>query len=58
MAEESTGKTATKRKEYRALVGLNYGTSDKRAEPGDVVSDLPAKSVQPLLDAGCIEEVS
>jgi hypothetical protein len=42
---------------YRALVGLDYPTKagDKRAEPGDVVSDLPTKSVEWLLDGGYIE---
>lgn len=44
-------------KTYRALVGINYPTKggEKRAEPGDVVSDLPAKSVQWLQAGGYVE---
>ena len=41
---------------YRALVGLDYPPG-KRAEPGDVVDDLPEKSVKWLLKDGLIEEV-
>lgn len=40
---------------YRALVGLNYPPA-KRAEAGDVVSDLPEKSIKWLLKAGKIEK--
>jgi hypothetical protein len=41
---------------YRVLRGIDYPPS-KRAEPGDVVSDLPERSVKWLLSAGCIAEV-
>jgi hypothetical protein len=41
---------------YRALVGLDYPPG-KRAEPGDVVDDLPEKSVKWLIRDGKIEEV-
>lgn len=41
-------------KRYRVLVGINYGK--KRAEIGDVVADLPANTVEPLLAMGAIEE--
>lgn len=43
---------------YRVLTGLNYPGKggEKRAEPGDVVTDLPAKSVDWLLDQGLIEK--
>jgi hypothetical protein len=41
---------------YRALVGLDYPPG-KRAEPGDVVDDLPEKSVKWLLKDGKIKEV-
>lgn len=47
-------------KRYRVLNGLNYpakGGKPKRAEPGDVVDDLPAKSVPWLLEQGHVEEV-
>ena len=40
---------------FRVLVGLNYG--DKRAEPGQVLKDLPEKSVPWLLAQGFIERV-
>lgn len=49
-------------KQYRALVGLDYPRGgrgpDRRAEPGDVVDDLPKTSVPWLLEQGAIEEVS
>lgn len=44
---------ATK-KTYRALVGLDY--ADRRVEPGDVVDDIPKKSLPWLLKQGHIEE--
>lgn len=39
---------------YKVLVGIDYG--DKRAEVGDIVSDLPAKSVSWLKEQGLIED--
>jgi hypothetical protein len=42
--------------QYRAIVGLDY-PPNKRAEAGDLVSDLPEKSVAWLLDSGFIEEL-
>jgi len=45
------------KKQYRVNVGLNYPPNDKRAEPGDIVDDLPPGSVGWLLDAGAIEPV-
>lgn len=47
-------------KRYRVVTGLDYpgkGGAGKRAEPGDVVSDLPVKSVPWLLEQGHIEPV-
>jgi hypothetical protein len=41
---------------YRALVGLDYPPG-KRAEPGDVVSDLPDGSVKWLIKQNLIEFV-
>ena len=41
-------------KRYRVLVGLDYPPL-KRAEPGDVVDDLPASSVKWLLADGLIK---
>jgi hypothetical protein len=49
------------RKSYRVLVGLNYPPNGKgverRAEPGDLVGDLPPQSVPWLLEDGSIAEV-
>lgn len=42
---------------YRALVRLSYPPG-KYAEPGDVVADLPPKSVKWLLAAGKVEPVA
>ena len=42
--------------QYRVLVGLNYPPA-RRAEPGDVVEDLPGKSVKWLTESGAIELV-
>lgn len=39
---------------YKVLVGMDYG--DKRVEAGDVVSDIPAKSVAWLKEQGLIED--
>lgn len=41
---------------YRALVGLDYPPG-RRAEPGDVIDDLPKESVEHELAAGHIEPV-
>lgn len=45
------------KKKYRIKVGLNYPPNDKRAEPGDIVDDIPPGSLGWLLDAGVIEPV-
>ena len=42
---------------YKVLVGLDYGKPSKRAEEGDVISDLPAASVSWLLEQNMIELV-
>lgn len=39
---------------YRVLVGLDY-PPDRRAETGDVVDDLPGKSIKWLTEQGLIE---
>lgn len=46
--------TATK---YRVLTGLDY-PPNKRAEPGDVVDDLPGKSIKWLLEQGHVEKAT
>jgi len=40
---------------YKILTGLDYGKPSKRAEIGDVVSDLPSQSISWLLEQNCIE---
>ena len=44
----------TDTKKYRVVRGIDYGR--KRAEPGDLVSDLPEKSIGWLLAQGHIED--
>lgn len=41
---------------YRVVVGLTYPPS-RRAEPGDVVDDIPSRSVKWLREQGLIEPV-
>lgn len=41
---------------YRVLVGLSY-PPDRRAEPGDVVDDIPPQSLGWLKHQGFIEPV-
>lgn len=38
---------------YKALTGLDY--AGKRAEAGDLIDDLPSRSITWLLDQGLIE---
>lgn len=40
---------------YRVLTGLSY-PPDRRAEVGDIVDDLPSKSIKWLLAKGHIED--
>ena len=40
---------------HKVLIGIDY-PPDRRAEPGDVVTDIPAASVGWLLAQGIIEE--
>lgn len=49
------------RKQYDVHVGINYlpggkGDTEKRAEPGDVVDDLPPGVVEVWLEQGVIGE--
>ncbi len=41
---------------YRVNVGINY-PPNKRAEPGDIISDLPPGAEESLLKMGAIEKV-
>lgn len=49
-------------KRYRVLRGINYtpkgSTVEKRAEPEDVVDDLPPASIGWLTAQGIVEEVT
>lgn len=40
---------------YEVLTGLSYG--DHRAEAGEIVSDIPAESIEWLLEQGHIKRV-
>ena len=40
--------------QYRVLVGLNY-PPDRRVEAGQIVDDLPGKSIKWLTEQGYIE---
>lgn len=44
---------------YRVIVGINYPVNgvEKRAEPGDTISDLAPKDAEWMLADGVIEEV-
>ena len=42
--------------QYRAVVGIDY-PPNKRAEAGDIVSDLPTTSIAWLLSSGLIESL-
>lgn len=39
---------------YKVLVGIDY-PPNKRAEPGDIVDDLPSRSIKWLREGGIIE---
>lgn len=43
--------------QYRVLQGIDY-PPNKRAEAGQVVSDLPPQSIKWLLEVGAIEDAS
>lgn len=43
---------------FRVLIGMNYPPDDRRAEPGEIVDDIPAASVDWLLREGAIEPVN
>lgn len=43
--------------QYRVLVGINYPPGNRRANPGDLVDDIPPASVADLLVLGVIEAV-
>ncbi|MFH0980644.1 MAG: hypothetical protein V2A79_03785 [Planctomycetota bacterium] len=41
---------------YRVQIGIDY-PPNRRAEPGDVVNDLPPTDIRWLIEAGAIEPV-
>lgn len=45
---------------FKVLIGINYPTKggEKRAEPGDVVDDIPKVDQKWLLEHGAIEPVA
>lgn len=46
---------AAKAPKYRVLKGINYPPHNKRANPGDIIDDLPDYSINPLLHQEAIE---
>lgn len=52
---------AAAKKKYRVLIGINYPDGDGgeiRAEPGDLVSDIPERSIHGLVKTGAIEDAA
>lgn len=48
-------------KRFQALVGMNYppygkGSTEVRAEPGDIVTNLPPAAIPDLIEQGIIRE--
>lgn len=48
---------AAAKAKYLVKVGMNYPPNDRRAEIGDIVDDLPAKSIRSLREQGVIVQV-
>lgn len=57
MAGSKSVSTSDDAVEYEVLIGINY-PPNKRAEPGDVVTDLPYGSKTQLLELGAIKRVT
>lgn len=62
MADDDKKPKASVRKSYRALVGISYPDpkkpgSEKQAEEGDILTDLPPTSLEWLLDQNLVKEV-
>ena len=57
MAGSKSASNAEDAVEYEVLIGINY-PPNKRAEPGDIVTDLPYGSKTTLLEAGAIKRVT
>lgn len=56
MAGSKSASTSDDPVEYEVLIGINY-PPNRRAEPGDIVTDLPYGSKTLLLEAGAIKRV-
>lgn len=48
---------AEKKPRYRVLKGINYPPNNRRAEPGDIVDDLPDYGIRGFIHAEAIEPV-
>jgi hypothetical protein len=42
---------------WKVLVGMNYPPNDRRAEPGEIVNDLPSSDVPWMLEQNLIGPV-
>ncbi len=57
MAGSKSAPSSDAEVEYEVLLGINY-PPNKRAEPGDIVTDLPYGSKTLLLEVGAIKRVN
>lgn len=57
MADSTKTTTAEDAVEYEVLIGLNY-PPNRRAEPGDIVTDLPFGSKGFLTELGVVKRVA
>ena len=55
MSKDEKNKPKPRKVSYEVLTGLNY--SNRRAEAGETVSDIPAASIHWLLEQGHIKRV-
>ena len=42
---------------FKVLIGVNYGPTDKRAEPGDIIDDFPAADAKSFVEQGILERM-
>jgi hypothetical protein len=49
---------ADEKPKHRVLVGINYPPDNTRAEPGDIVDNIPEYALSRLVNAGVIEPVT
>jgi hypothetical protein len=48
---------AEKKPRYKVLKGINYPPDNRRAEPGDIVDDIPEYGIRGFIAADAIEPV-